>query len=235
MPSHTDSADHSYHEFEAEITMLSTKSLGLSKSCFNPPSDGQPADSGFIEDIYVHDVRLGCDDSLHHSHTDLDRVAKLSIGDSVRCRVDWRRKYRNLRLHTARHLVELAMRRTHVCGRSLRPSSGPDFASLDIEVDLEASPLNLDAVHLWVTTAVEDNLVITPLESVDGRTTRYWRLEGLGQIASTGQFLESTTEVGGLLISATVQRSRVELKIDLRRGESDVKILPCSTASKSGL
>ena len=94
-------------EFEAKITEINAeqKFVVLDKTIFYPVGGGQPCDKGkLIKDataFSVVDVRKSDNVVLHY----LDRVNGLLVGDEVKGIIDWDRRYKIMRLHTACHVL----------------------------------------------------------------------------------------------------------------------------------
>jgi len=93
-------------EWEAEIAKADKKYIILDKTAFYPRSGGQPWDTG--EMLRVSDnevfkvVFVGkFEGSISH---EVDKEG-LKEGDRVKCRIDWNRRHRLMRMHTAAHVL----------------------------------------------------------------------------------------------------------------------------------
>ncbi|MFC2135645.1 alanyl-tRNA editing protein AlaXM [Bacteroidota bacterium] len=98
--------DDSYlKEFDAEVVSVKDdKFVVLDRSAFYPNSGGQPWDEGVIktdsdEFKVVFVGKFGGD--ISH---EVDKPG-LKKGDKVHCVLDWERRYRLMRMHTAAHIV----------------------------------------------------------------------------------------------------------------------------------
>ena len=93
-------------EFEAVVENIKDgKYVTLDKTAFYPTGGGQPHDTGIMafgnEEFPV--VYFGkFDGTISHE------VSKpgLKQGDKVLCKVDWDRRYRLMRMHTAAHIID---------------------------------------------------------------------------------------------------------------------------------
>lgn len=85
--------------------------IELDKTCFYPRGGGQDWDTGFItkgDSVFkVEEVRLDENGIVHHVGT--LEGEELSIGDTVECRVDHDRRSINTRLHSAGHIIDMAI------------------------------------------------------------------------------------------------------------------------------
>jgi misacylated tRNA(Ala) deacylase len=97
-------------EFEATVTKVTDgKYVVLDRTAFYPRSGGQPHDTGTItrlSDGATFKVafvgKFGGD--ISHEVQNLT-PAELREGDAVRCVIDWERRYRFMRSHTASHII----------------------------------------------------------------------------------------------------------------------------------
>ncbi len=102
--------DSYIREFEATITKVTDgKFVVLDQTAFYPNSGGQPHDTGKmtrLSDGAVFNVvfvgKFGGD--ISHEIQNVD-PAELKQGDAVRCEIDWERRYRFMRSHTASHII----------------------------------------------------------------------------------------------------------------------------------
>ncbi len=93
-------------EFEATVTKADRTYVTLDQTGFYPNSGGQPFDKGVMERLSDHKV-FGVvyvgkfDGTISH---EVDQVG-LQVGDKVKCRIDWNRRYLFMRYHTASHIL----------------------------------------------------------------------------------------------------------------------------------
>jgi alanyl-tRNA synthetase len=92
--------------FESAVEHVDGREVVLAESYFYAESGGQPADRGRIGDRRVVDVQVDGDAVVHS----LDEPPSFGAGQSVLCRVDWRRRMYCMRAHTASHVLYGAAR-----------------------------------------------------------------------------------------------------------------------------
>jgi misacylated tRNA(Ala) deacylase len=85
--------------------------IELDQTCFYATSGGQPGDSGFLERadgsrIELGVTRHGADKSVI-VHVPLDGQPSAEIGEKLTLHVDWPRRYKLMRMHTACHLLSV--------------------------------------------------------------------------------------------------------------------------------
>jgi len=92
-------------EFEAYVTKVEGNKIFLDKTAFYPTSGGIECDKGEIyyeNQIYkVIEVKKENEEIAHY----LDSNASFLQGKRIRGKIDWNRRYKLMRLHTAAHLI----------------------------------------------------------------------------------------------------------------------------------
>ena len=87
-------------EFESEVLEVKDKFIVLKETLFYPKSGGQPNDTGKLNDYNV--VFVGkFNNQISH---EVDKEG-LKPGDKVKGIIDWDRRYKLMRSHTAAHIV----------------------------------------------------------------------------------------------------------------------------------
>jgi misacylated tRNA(Ala) deacylase len=92
-------------EFEAVVNIVKDgKYVVLDKTAFYPIGGGQPYDTGkiFKDDMEFNVVYVGkFDGKISH---EVDKLG-LKEGDNVKCMIDWGRRYKLMRMHSAAHVL----------------------------------------------------------------------------------------------------------------------------------
>lgn len=102
----------------------------LDQTCFYPRGGGQDWDTGDINDFKVDEVRLDENGAVHHYGSQNTNLKK---GDKVDCKVDAQRRQANTRLHSAGHVIDMAMSALHP---AWMPGRGAHFAHMSfVEYD----------------------------------------------------------------------------------------------------
>jgi len=147
-------------EAEARVVAADARGIVLDRTIFYPQGGGQVGDTGVLtrangEAVVVVDARKGDepDSVLHLLAPDAPRP---EVGETLGLSIDWDRRYRLMRLHTALHVLSCVV---------VAPVTGgniaPDKARLDFDIDMSL----LDAERI----ERETNALIargTPTETV---------------------------------------------------------------------
>ena len=91
-------------EFEARVISIDEETITLDKTLFYPIGGGQNWDLGTISSetgtYEVSEVR-GRNNITHK----LDAEHNIDVGEVISGKIDWKRRYAHMRMHTAQHLV----------------------------------------------------------------------------------------------------------------------------------
>jgi len=89
-------------DFKATIAKISGDRLFLSQTYFYPKSGGQVGDTGTISGRKVIETFYENNDIAHK----VENVDKFIVNQEVECSIDWERRYRIMKLHSASHIME---------------------------------------------------------------------------------------------------------------------------------
>jgi misacylated tRNA(Ala) deacylase len=219
--------DDSYiRDCDATVIRVDGESVVLDRTVFYPMGGGQPGDTGTLswdsgsgrESVTVVDTRYGNDREI--CHVVMAGSPLPSPGGKVRVAIEWDRRYRHMRMHTALHLLG-AVLRYGVTGGNI----GADRSRLDFDmedtVDKEsvsaAIQALVDADHevrcRWIT---DEELEAQP-ELV--RTMSVQPPKGAGKVRLLeivdvdlqpcgGTHLRSTGEVGRVSVSKVEKKGK---------------------------
>ena len=115
---------------EARVVAVRGDSVELDRTVFYPMGGGQPGDTGRIGGWRVLDTRKGdAPESVLHA---MEPGFRLREGDAVAVSIDWERRHRHMRFHTALHLLCAAVKAPVTGGRMAE-----DKAHLDFDIEME--------------------------------------------------------------------------------------------------
>lgn len=91
---------------DAIVTAVTVAGIELDRTVFYPSGGGQPGDIGVMHspdgDIEIIDTQKGVGSILH---IPAQGAALPSVGDKVSVELDWQRRHKHMRMHTAMHLL----------------------------------------------------------------------------------------------------------------------------------
>ena len=202
----------------------------LDRTAFYPTGGGQPNDTGTLGGHAVTEVRKD-GDNVRHVLASSDHG--LQVGDPVDGEIDWERRHRLMRTHTALHVL---------CGVIWNewrvPVTGGNMEPLAARMDFEFDPLPADfgpTVESLVNaelaadrpiavsflprdTAVQDeDLIRTKVSLIPDsvREIRVVDIVGLDKQADGGTHVRSTGEVGRIRVVKTESKGKGNKRIRL--------------------
>ncbi|MDM0108636.1 alanyl-tRNA editing protein [Variovorax sp. J22R24] len=159
-------SDAYLRECEARIVRIHEDGIVLDRTVFYPLGGGQAGDSGWLvladgREIAIADTRKSkdaegkpTDDILHVPAPEQAGLpSALEPGDGVTARIDWERRHKLMRFHTATHLL---------CHLVPQPVNGcsitPEYARLDFHM---TDPLDKEALTAGLIRLVEAGIPLT--------------------------------------------------------------------------
>ena len=195
---------------EATIVSVHEGAVELDRTVFYPLGGGQSGDTGKIGSWRVVDTRKGADNVLHI----LEPGATPQVGMKVEIEIDWERRHRLMRYHTALHLLGSIVKASVTGGRINDDKAHLDF---DIEMDKlvkdeiesrlkELTSRSIDTQARWITDAELDarpelvrTMSVAPPRG-EGRV-RLLEIPGVDLQACGGTHVKNISEIGPLAVA----------------------------------
>ncbi|MBF5011380.1 alanyl-tRNA editing protein [Burkholderia pseudomultivorans] len=215
---------------DAVVEAVGDDGLRLDRTVFYPLGGGQAGDSGTLtlpdgSTIAIADTRKAKfdgatpDDAVHVPAAGQEALATLAPGARVVATIDWTRRYRHMRLHTAAHLM---------CAVLPYPVDGCSVTADYVRLDFATSDaIDRDAVegrlaelvggaHPVTTEWITDDEMAARPELVRtmsvkppmglGRV-RLLRIEGVDLQPCGGTHVRNTSEIGALRVAKLEKKS----------------------------
>jgi misacylated tRNA(Ala) deacylase len=217
---------------EATVVAVHADSVELDRTVFYPLGGGQAGDTGKLGDWRVLDTRKGpgAADSVLHI---LEPGATPAVGSKVTVHLDWERRHRLMRLHTALHLLGAVVKAPVTGGRISQ-----DKAHLDFDVDMarlvkeeiEARLAELVARKVatqvrWITDAELDahpelvkTMSVAPPRG-EGRV-RLLEIPGIDLQACGGTHVANIAEIGALSVVRIRSEGKRNKRVTLELAEA---------------
>ena len=108
-------------ECDAKVLSISEDgtTIVLDRTVFYPRGGGQPCDLGVIHKNNINNNSYNNIDNNSYNIIEVTKVndtifhkldkTGLAIGDTVHCKIDWNRRYKLMKMHTASHLMDAVM------------------------------------------------------------------------------------------------------------------------------
>lgn len=212
-------------EFEAVVESVKDgKYVVLDKTAFYPSGGGQPNDTGIMlfngEEYPI--VYVG-----KFSGTISHEIAKLGLnqGDRITGRIDWDRRYRLMRMHTAAHIIDAVLYKEAgaLCtGNQLGTDKSRIDFSLDV-LDRDKIQQYIGIANEWVKKAIdvkiyslprEDALKIPGIVKLAGAMPpevtelRIVEIPGIDIQADGGTQVKNTSEIGKISLVSVENKGK---------------------------
>ncbi len=216
-------------ECGASVVGVTDDGIILDRTVFYPLGGGQPGDTGVIawgdEEAIVTDTRADARGEV--CHVTLPGSPLPVTGQAVVARIDWDRRYRHMRMHTALHLLGSVLPFGVTGGNISAEKSRLDF-DMEDTVDKEAVSKALEALvaadHAlscrWISDAELDaapELVRTmSVKPPRGKgRVRLLEIAGVDLQPCGGTHVRSTAEVGNIRIGKIEKKGRRNRRVNI--------------------
>ncbi|MHB9301756.1 alanyl-tRNA editing protein [Thermofilum pendens] len=212
-----------------ELLKGSKAYVELDRTIFHPLGGGQPSDEGsIVSPRGAFAVKKAIRDRGRIRHWGRIEAGSLEVGDTVRCELNWEKRYLVMRLHTAGHILDYAMLRLY--GRlveTLDAFHGPPEAYLVYSVSEPPDAYRLEeeankVVERGLSVAVkfvprgelQAHIYNAPNVSRLPPSEEYRVVEipGVNAMPCTGTHVSNTREVGRIKVLG-VEREVVGVKV----------------------
>ncbi|MBI5652608.1 MAG: alanyl-tRNA editing protein [Chloroflexi bacterium] len=218
-------------EFDATVTAINGDQVALDRTAFYPRGGGQPSDQGEVvvvgESYRVIEIKKQAGEVWHK----LDRVANFAIGASAHGAIDWDRRHKLMRTHTALHILCGMMWRDY--GVSV---TGGDMEPLSARMDFELERMSADFAHdveekvnVEIAAARDVRVKILPRDEAfaipdlirtkinllppDIQKVRTVEIVGLDLQADGGTHVANTREVGRIKVVGHESKGKINKRL----------------------
>ncbi|TRN00773.1 alanine--tRNA ligase [Sulfolobus sp. E1] len=159
--------DQYMRSFEAKVIQVFKNYIVLDRTAFYPEGGGQLGDTGVIYDINnnenykVIDTQKVGEVVVHV----LDKEPKIKAGDIVKGEIDWERRYRLMRHHTATHIILASAKRVlgdHVWQAGAEKT--PEKGRLDITHHKPLTEEEIKLIEDYANKVIADRRPVRPIE-----------------------------------------------------------------------
>jgi misacylated tRNA(Ala) deacylase len=217
-------------ETPAKVVSADARGIVLDRTVFYPQGGGQPGDQGVF--TLDHGRTIAIVNTIYDSdrktilHAPADGATLPAIGETVIASVDWDRRFKRMRAHTALHLLSVVLPYP-VTGGSVGDAEGRlDFDSGDAVVDKAAVEQRLNELiatdapvsQRWITDAelaANPGLVKTMSVKPPSGTghVRLIAIEGLDLQPCGGTHVGRTAEIGRASVTQIEKKGKINRRV----------------------
>jgi misacylated tRNA(Ala) deacylase len=229
--------DSYLREFTATVTEVTEEGAVLDRTAFYPQGGGQPSDTGMLTD----------ESGVEYPVTKVQKVGGKVVhriegslpagGSVVTGQIDWDRRYRLMRTHTALHILCGVIWRDYgasVTGGNMEPlKARMDFElesmsaafSDEVEAKINAEVAAGRPVRVRILPRAEafqiPDLIRTKINLLpEGiREVRVVEIEGLDLQADGGTHVANTSEVGRIIVAGHESKGRINKRLRIEIAE----------------
>ena len=190
----------------------------LDKTIFYPMGGGQPTDQGKLTakdwQGNVYQVMTKDGEVWHYLKSPLAP----KIGDSIHGIIDWDRRYKNMKIHSAGHIIDFAMHLLGYSPKQLSPLKADHgkkpFILYQGDVNEDIKQKLADKSNELITKNLKFSWLFQPYEDLQkeaiylqpglptNKPLRTLRLETVGAVADGGTQVHKTSEVDKIIINS---------------------------------
>ncbi len=213
---------------DAVVTRIEDERIYVDRTVFYPLGGGQPGDSGRLE---WADGNLDILDTVYGEGGDIAHVAaagpRPAPGTRVELAIDWDRRFRHMRMHTALHLLGAVLKYPVTGGNISADKSRLDF-NMEDTIDKEALgdavnelvAANHEVSHRWISDEELDanpDLVRTmSVQPPRGKgRVRLLDIDGVDLQPCGGTHVRTTAEVGRVRIGKVEKKGRQNRRVNI--------------------
>jgi Ser-tRNA(Ala) deacylase AlaX len=218
-------------KFEAMVTDITSEGIILDRTAFYPEGGGQPSDTGWIEweqytSHVIHVLKKG-EEVYHVLSGEMP-----SRGTIVRGIIDWEKRYRHMRYHTALHILAGVV--YHLYNSTITGSQiGEDKARIDFtledlskdkveRIEYEANKIVDEGRNVKIRFIPREELVnnpelirIKPELIPNLPSLRIVEIEGFDAQLDGGTHVSNTREVGRIKIVKTINKGKFNKRLEI--------------------
>ena len=221
--------DSYIRECDATVVAIDDGAVILDRTIFYPLGGGQPGDTGEIicagGKAMVVDTRYGDGGAIRHVVEEISVLPE--VGQQVHASIDWDKRYRHMRMHTALHLLGSVLKYGVTGGNISADKSRLDF-DMEDTIDKEAVSVAIrslvEADHAvtcrWITDeelAAQPDLVRTmSVQPPKGRgKVRLLEIESIDLQPCGGTHVRSTAEIGKVRIGKVEKKGKRNRRVNI--------------------
>ncbi|MFK8251364.1 alanyl-tRNA editing protein [Ancylobacter terrae] len=204
----------------------------LDRTVFYASAGGQPGDTGWLVGADGGEIAIGgavySPDKQDVVHVPAAGAALPAIGESVIARLDWAQRHKRMRMHTALHLLSVALPYPVTGGSIGAEESRLDFDIPDAGLDKDAITARLAEMIASGAAVTESSITDEELLANPGLVktmsvkppmgtgrVRLVAIEGLDLQPCGGTHVRNVAEIGAVRVTAIEKKGRQNRRVRL--------------------
>ena len=216
-------------EFKAEIVNININQITLDQTAFYAKSGGQPGDVG---QLTINRNTIKIIDTIKDQENNIIHIAEnnieLAIGEKIQGTINWDKRYKHMRMHSALHLLCSVIPLDVTGGQIGYDKSRLDFNAQDYKIEKEEIEYKINSLvkedheisYQWITN---DDLEQQP-ELVRTMSVQPPKIKGKIRLVKIGNVdlqpcggthVKSTNEIGEIKIGKIENKGKMNRRVNL--------------------
>ena len=216
-------------EFDAKILNINLNHITLDQTAFYARSGGQPGDVGRLT---INGNIINIIDTIKDQENNIIHIAEnnfeLTIGEKIQGTINWDKRYKHMRMHSALHLLCSVIPLDVTGGQIGYDKSRLDFNAQDYKIEKEETEYKINSLvkedheisYQWITN---DDLEQQP-ELVRTMSVQPPKIKGKIRLVKIGNVdlqpcggthVKSTAEIGKIKIGKIENKGKMNRRVNL--------------------
>ena len=216
-------------EFDAKILNINLNQITLDQTVFYARSGGQPGDVG---QLTTNGNTINIIDTIKDQENNIIHIAEnnieLAIGEKIQGTINWDKRYKHMRMHSALHLLCSVIPLDVTGGQIGYDKSRLDFNAQDYKIEKEEIEYKINSLvkedheisYQWITN---DDLEQQP-ELVRTMSVQPPKIKGKIRLVKIGNVdlqpcggthVKSTAEIGEIKIGKIENKGKMNRRVNL--------------------
>ena len=216
-------------EFNAKILNINLNQITLDQTAFYARSGGQPGDVG---QLTINGNTINIIDTIKDQENNIIHIAEnnieLAIGEKIQGTINWDKRYKHMRMHSALHLLCSVIPLDVTGGQIGYDKSRLDFNAQDYKIEKEEIEYKINSLvkedheisYQWITNnELEQQPELVRTMSVKPpKINGKIRLVKIGNVdlqPCGGTHVKSTAEIGEIKIGKIENKGKMNRRVNL--------------------
>ena len=216
-------------EFDAKILNINLNQIRLDQTAFYARSGGQPGDIG---QLTINGNTINIIDTIKDQENNIIHISEnnieLAIGEKIQGKINWDKRYKHMRMHSALHLLCSVIPLDVTGGQIGYDKSRLDFNAQDYKIEKEEIEYKINSLikidckisYQWITN---DELEKQP-ELVRTMSVQPPKIKGKIRLVKIGNIdlqpcggthVKSTAEIGEIKIGKIENKGKMNRRVNL--------------------
>lgn len=199
-------------EATARVVRIDNNQVWLDQTIFFAFSGGQENDSGTINGMKIVDLKWS-EDKKEIIHV-LESAPNFKVGDQVQLQLDWEKRWKLMRLHSAAHVVGDVLEKKFGIKEYVGSNVTVEKSRLDILYPENISP-KIPEIEKLSNDFIAKGLDVKIYEDEKEKGLRWWECEGI-KMNCSGTHVKNLKEIGQVKLKRSnigKGKERVEIKL----------------------